>query len=280
MTGVSDQHSIHDYYDADPLVEWERTQSGPYHQIEFELVERCLADALPPASSVLDLGSGPGRHSLRLAARGHRVGLVDISQRCLALARSEFAAQGLDHRMLFTLCSAAEDLPDPEMTFDAVLLFGPLYHILDEDRAEECLRRAIRCLRPGGFLFAIFVTRTSVIRDLLKRGRLTEINQLLDDGYLDHGRYRPLSAASRADYMPPTRTHWACEARRLLERHRLGKISLRSCEGVAAFMRPYVDKGFSVSDVDQLVTTIARTCELPSVIDSGDHFLASGRKGR
>ena len=44
---------------------------------------------------------------------------------------------------------------------DAVLLFGPLYHLLDEEERQQCVREVHRVLRAGGQVFAAFIPKLS-----------------------------------------------------------------------------------------------------------------------
>ena len=272
---MSATDEVRTYYDADPEREWLRTQQSPYHQLEFDIVQRLvLADALLPASSILDIGSGPGRHALALAARGHRLALADISLSSLELATQRFRDAGLTGQLLGTHHVDAAELVVRPGSFDAVILFGPIYHLLDDAAAHECVRRAASALRPGGQLFAIFLTRTSVVRDLLKRGRFGEIRSLLAQGYLDHGRYRPLSPESRVDYMPPARTHRLSEAIRLLTAAGLTVTHEYSLEGAAAWMRPYIDQvAGEPAAFAELSEVIRATATLPELVEAGDHFL-------
>jgi SAM-dependent methyltransferase len=48
--------------------------------------------------------------------------------------------------------------------FDAVLLMGPLYHLLEAGERRQALAEAQRVLRPGGTLFAAFITRYAALR--------------------------------------------------------------------------------------------------------------------
>lgn len=240
------------------------------------MIHRQVLANLPPASRILDIGSGPGVHALALARAGHSVALADISAASLDSARARFHQAGLEGQLLSTQCAPAQHLAPPEGQFDAVLLFGPLYHLLDDADATEALRRAARALKPDGQLFAIFLTRTSVLRDLLKRGRCNEITALIRSGYLDTGRYLPLSTASATDYMPPTRTHRLAETENLLRSAGLQVTGRWSLEGIAAWMRPYVDDvGAGPDAFSGLSEAVRATTELAELVEAGDHFLLS-----
>ncbi len=64
---------------------------GTTQEVDF-LVDEL---GLEPDMEVLDVGCGPGRHALELAARGIRVTGVDISQRFVDLASAAAATRGL-----------------------------------------------------------------------------------------------------------------------------------------------------------------------------------------
>ena len=62
--------------------------------------------ALEPGQRVLDVGCGPGRHALALAATGLDVVGVDISARFVALATEAAAERGLSERARFVVADA------------------------------------------------------------------------------------------------------------------------------------------------------------------------------
>jgi ubiquinone/menaquinone biosynthesis C-methylase UbiE len=53
----------------------------------------------------------------------------------------------------------ARGLSEPDQSQDAVLLFGPLYHLTDGAHRRQALSEARRVLRPGGRLLAMAVSR-------------------------------------------------------------------------------------------------------------------------
>jgi ubiquinone/menaquinone biosynthesis C-methylase UbiE len=152
---------IEGYYDQQAEAEWQRLER---HRTEFAVSERALLEHLPPPPAhILDCGGGPGRYAIALAQRGYRVTLFDLSAQNLRLARhqADNAGQelaGYEQGTALDLSRFAAD------TFDAVLLMGPLYHLLQESERRQALRQACRVLKPGGPLFAAFVTRYAVVR--------------------------------------------------------------------------------------------------------------------
>ena len=44
-------------------------------------------------------------------------------------------------------------------SYDAVLMFGPMYHILDRQKRIEVLKNVLTYLKPAGLLFAAYIMR-------------------------------------------------------------------------------------------------------------------------
>ena len=84
-------------------------------------------------------------------------------------AKERAVQQGLGGQIEF-LVSDARDLSGVSgMAYDAVLLMGPLYHlVLKEDRLLA-LRQAYSRTNAGGVLFSAFISRFGIIGDLIKK---------------------------------------------------------------------------------------------------------------
>src|SRR5438128_211532 len=101
---------VREYYEARGESEWHRLALPFDGAIEWELHRRTLERLLPSAARVLDLGGGPGRWTVWLAERGHRVVLADLSPRMLEIARREIAAAGVGDGVEGVLEADARDL--------------------------------------------------------------------------------------------------------------------------------------------------------------------------
>lgn len=110
------------------------------------LIDEVMHRRIDPDKEVLEIGPGAGRWTEPLAARAKRLVVVDISDRCIELCRTRFAATTNieyyvnDGRSLPFLADAS---------LDAVWSFDAFVHISPQD-TEAYLAEFARVLRPGG----------------------------------------------------------------------------------------------------------------------------------
>jgi ubiquinone/menaquinone biosynthesis C-methylase UbiE len=187
--------AVRAYYERHTDREWYRLTR---HRLEYAVTLRALRDALAPSSRVLDVGGGPGRYAVALAAAGHTVTLLDLSPRLLQMAQEHARRRKI--RLAGVEEGTATDLSRFDASsFDAVLLLGPLYHLPWAEDRFRALREVRRVLAPGGALIASFLTRYAPLRHLAR----TEPRLLIQDA----ARYNALLASGvlppgADDYLP------------------------------------------------------------------------------
>src|SRR5688500_2321651 len=106
-------------------LERERLDRGP-GALELARTQALLERYLPaPPSVVADIGGGPGRYAVWLAARGHQVHLVDPVALHVEQARAAARARP-DAALASAEVGDARALRLPDASVDAVLLPGRL----------------------------------------------------------------------------------------------------------------------------------------------------------
>jgi len=161
---------VQEFYNKAVQYEWERIVGKP----EFLLTCRMMDRYIKPGDSVLDIGGGPGRYSFYLAKKGCDVTLFDLSPENVNHVKKHSAKSGIpvkaicgDAREVDTILSNVvdfnkdeheNDIQSSKNQFDHVLLMGPLYHLLEEQDRIKAINAALRLLKPGGLLFAAFIS--------------------------------------------------------------------------------------------------------------------------
>jgi len=132
---------------------------GTYQEIDFLVQELDLV----PGATVLDVGCGPGRHSLELARRGYSVVGVDLSPEFVAIATARASDEGLDARF--------EVLDVRDLSFDrgfdaVVCLCQGGFGLLGGADDEAVLGRMAIAARPGGRLGVSAFSTVFAVREL------------------------------------------------------------------------------------------------------------------
>ena len=163
---MDDLTDIRDLYNAAWDVEETRLER---HQLEADITWRYLDRHLPPCGRLLEIGSGTGAYTFPLARRGYRITAIDLAEELVTRCRAKADEVGLGDRIDFQVGDARDLISIPGSEFDAVLLMGPLYHLVLEADRMAALRSAYRCLKPGGVICSSLISRFGVLATLLKR---------------------------------------------------------------------------------------------------------------
>lgn len=114
---------------------WLETLEG---RIEFERTLRLIDRHIDTTCRVLDLGGGPGRYTLALAARGHNCQLVDISPKLVNSAKDRFVQSGQLANIPSPFVGSATDLSVfKDSSFDFILALGPFYYLTEKADREH-----------------------------------------------------------------------------------------------------------------------------------------------
>lgn len=266
---IDDVSDIRAYYNDDPEREHGRLEQ---HQLEFDLTWRYLDHYLPAQGRILEIGAATGRYTLPLAERGYHVTAVDLSAGQLDVCQRRITEAGLKHLVGFVVADA-RDLGDvTARDFDAVLLMGPLYHLIAEADRKTALRQAADRLVDGGVLVSALISRFGVLSDLLRNhpgwiADPSEVESVIANGHrpddAPRGGFRGYLA--RADEVVPL--HEALD---------FESLALAGVEPALA-----ADENYNTLQGEQRrlwLDLLYRISTEPSIIGASRHLLYVGRK--
>jgi SAM-dependent methyltransferase len=246
-------------------------------QLDRERSRELLGRFLPQVpATVLDIGGGPGGHACWLAARGYQVHLIDITPLHVGLARQASARQP-ESPLASAEIGDARSLPWSDGTADAVVLFGPLYHLTDRADRLRALREAHRVLRPGGALLAAAISRFASALDGLCRGFLKDpqfadiVRQDLTDGQHQNPTGRP-------EYFMDTFFHHPDELRTEVVEAGFAYAAVYAVEGPCWILSDF-DAWWDIGEYQDRLLQIARALETePSLLGVSAHLVARATK--
>ena len=245
-------------------------------RLEFERTKDVLSRVLPAAPArVIDVGGAAGAYSAWLATQGYEVHLVDASTRLIAEARKRAAA--LPCPIASLSVADARSLPQPDDSAEAVLLMGPLYHLVLPGERDAALREAHRVLTRSGIVVAAAISRYASALDGLARRRADDpaFVRMRDRDLVD-GQHR--NDSSRLDYFTTAYFHLPEGLCAEMQRAGFTDVTVLGVEGPGWVFEDF-DERWADPLLRKDILQVAHALESErSILGVSAHLLGIGRK--
>jgi ubiquinone/menaquinone biosynthesis C-methylase UbiE len=273
MPDPSRERVLQYYTDADEAARLSATWFQLEHERTRELIRRHLP---PPPARIVDAGGGAGAYACWLASLGYEVHLIDPVPKHIEQARTA-SSQQPDHPLASAEVGDARQLPNTDNSVDAMLLLGPLYHLVEKEDRIACLREARRILRAGGLTWAAGISRFASLFDSLSSGFFEdpEFAPILERD-LEDGQHRNPTANST--YFTDAYFHKPGELSREFLAAGFQVLEIAAIEGPGWLARDFDRLWNDSVQRERLLTIIRKVEREPSILGASSHIMAIGRK--
>lgn len=247
-------------------------------RLEFEICQRIILQHIRKSDIILDLGGGAGKYSIELAMQGYNVTLADLSERLLEQAKTYVDENKLPPLKSYDAVNAIDLSCYDNESFDVVILFGPLYHLLDSKERNKCISEVWRVLKFNGIIFASFIPYLSGAVGAISRALYfsEQVNEENLSEVFESGRFNNnVNVGFQEGYYPESK-----EIEQLFRKHNFSQILLRSIRGLGYNKEEklYELSNKNISLFNKMIELLNKTSTNPAIIETCGHALYIGRK--
>jgi ubiquinone/menaquinone biosynthesis C-methylase UbiE len=246
-------------------------------QIEFTRTQNIISRYLrQPPGVILDVGGAAGRYACWLAREGYEVHLIDPVPLHIQQARAASDAQSETPITSFKI-GDARHLSFDGSCADAVLLLGPLYHLVDGRDRHRSLFESYRVLKPGGYLFAVGISRfASTIDGLVSGYFLDPLFRKIMRQDLETGQHH--NPTNNPAYFMESFFHHPDELKAEVASVGFEIAGFFAVEGFSYMLKDFAENGKVESYREFLLDIIARLEQEPSLIGASPHLMCVALK--
>lgn len=230
-------------------------------RVEFLTTTHYIEQYVRPGARILDVGAGTGAYSFYFARKGYEVCALELADSNLRVFREKLRPED---RIELVQGNAVDLSRYEDDSFDAVLLFGPLYHLHRKEDRLRCIQEAKRVCKPDGKIFFAFISNDMVI--------LTEFSYRQD--YFLRGDYD--KETFRLEDFPFV-FHTVADCRELLRAGKVKVLREVASDGVSELMAEKLN-ALDKESFAQYLRYHFYTCEKPELLGMSNHLLFIGEK--
>ncbi len=272
---MTDFKKIQSYYSI--FNEENRLKSDYSGKLEYEMTLRKIQNFLPDSATILDLGGAAGVYTFPLAKLGYKMYLADLSETLIAKAEEKTRILNESNIISCDVVNAIDLGIYETGQFDVVLLFGPLYHLLEESERHQCINEVYRVLKKGGLVFASFIPYLSgsiaIVDRYFRHPEQVDQNTLKE--VFQTGRFTNKDSCGFQEGYYPSST----EVEQLFHSHLFIKQSVSSIRSFGYGREEQIYRVNNRDMFDEIFFLLEQTSEIKEIVETCGHAMYVGRKG-
>lgn len=207
---------------------------------------------------ILDVGAGTGKYSIALSQMGYNITAVELVKKNLSVLK-----QNAPHIPAFQ-GNALNLKKFKDESFDAVILFGPMYHLFGKENKIKALEEAKRVTKKGGIIFVAHILASYAI---LKHGFMDKnIMQSMAIGKVDESFNLKTTEEDLYSYTTLK------EIEELNKAINLSRVEIISPDGPTDYIRSFINN-LSPDEFELYINFVRKNSSNPHTIGASSHVV-------
>lgn len=228
--------------------------------VEFTTAMKYITKYLKEMNNpkILDVGAGTGRYSIELDKLGYDVTAVELVKHNLMTLKKNYP------KIKSFQCNAINLKNFKDNSFDMVLLFGPMYHLITKEEKIKALEEAKRVTKDDGLiLISYYMNEYAVLKHGFMEGNIKESikNNEIDENFHITPKEDDLYTMVRLE-----------DINELKDISKLKRIKILSQDGPSDYIRPIINK-MDEETFELYIKYHLSICERPELLGSSSHLL-------
>lgn len=207
---------------------------------------------------ILDVGAGTGKYSISLFNEGYDVTAVELVKHNLMTLKRNCPT-------LKSYQGNAIDLKKfKDNSFDMILLFGPLYHLISKEEKVKALMEAKRIVKEDGIIMvSYYMNEYAILTYGFKENHIMEAikNNDIDENYHITPKETDLYSMVRLE-----------DINELNNLTNLKRIQIVSQDGPTDYIRPIINK-MDDETFNEYIKYVLSICERKELLGASSHVL-------
>ena len=228
--------------------------------VEFNTTIKYILDILKKLNNpkIIDVGAGTGKYSIYLNDLGYDVTAVELVKHNLMTLKSK-------NKDIKSYLGNATNLSKfSDNSFDMVLLFGPLYHLITTEEKLKALKEAKRIVKNGGYiLISYYMNEYAIITHGFKDNNILSAikNNEVDNSFHITPKKTDLYSMVRLE-----------DINYLKDELNLTRVKILSQDGPSDYIRKVINK-MDDETFDIYLKYHLSTCERSELLGASSHVL-------
>lgn len=207
---------------------------------------------------IIDIGAGTGKYSIALAKEGYDVTAIELVKHNLMTLKKQnsqvkaYQGNALDLKRF------------SDNSFDLVILFGPMYHLIKEEDKLQALKEAKRIVKPNGYIFiSYYMNEYAIIKHGFMEHNIKNAfqNKLIDQNYHILAQEEDLYSMVRIE-----------DIKKYAKLLHLKRVKILAQDDPSDYIRKYLN-ALDEEEFNIYIDYHLKTCERKELLGASSHIL-------